>query len=155
MIEIRLDFQDASDIYPGVKSFYIQSDNLPSLYGINKRGNISINRAVNKNLTQTALPVSTYKEGGLCVDIGFCDDTFSIDYETHSWYEYRLLTSLVKCNTGLKSGDFIFGEDKFSFVMRNCSFGFVSGRGGYNSDHNDMYIKVSMTLTIVNSKFTK
>ena len=142
-----IQFLNSSDIYAGINTFYFQ--NAPSTgsfqWATGKRGNLSISRTVNKNLIQSQLPVNTYYDGGLCVDIGMCDDTFSIDLETYSWDEYRLLASLVKCNTGMQSGTFHYGEDEFAVAVRNVSFSMPSGK--------DDYVKIQIALTVINTRF--
>lgn len=141
--EVKLQFDNASSLYPNERTFYFQNP-ISSFFG-GERGNVEVTRSINKNLIQSPLPVEEYDEGGLCVDIGMCDDTFSITMETYSWAEYRLLAALVKENTGLRSGVFTYGADSFIVAVRNCSFTNSPGQGDY--------FKISIALTVVNSRF--
>ena len=144
--------------YPTTTTYHFENDyvyaseipkiNGVSIYATGQRGNCTVSRSLSKNLVATTLPVDSYYEGGLGVDVGFTDDSFSVSVETHSWAEYRYIMGLVKTNTGLRSGLFRFGPsstnyDQFIVAVRNCNVTFASGKG--------FYCKISLSLMIVNS----
>lgn len=144
-----IDFVNSSALYSGVNRFYIEGES-GSFWNKQQRGNVSITRTINKNLIQSQLPVDTYNEGGLSVDIGMCNDTFSIDFTTHSWEEYELINDLVKVNTGLVHGTFVFGSTldnrKFKVAVSNLTSKFASGKGDY--------VQINLSLVVIGSQFT-
>ena len=156
----ELTFNKAGDFTGGIsgystyKTFYFESgagtytDAPSGMFNSSQRGNCTVSRSVSKSLVSTTLPVDTFYEGGLAVDVGFTDDSFAISIETHNWDEYRYITGLVKSNSGLESGIFKIGPtsstiDQFHVAVKNLTCSFKPGAG--------FYCKISLSLLVVNA----
>lgn len=110
-------------------------------------GIATIARSLNKGTIPTKLPVTSYYQGGLSIDLGMVEDMFTFNLYTYSMDAYRYLWALCKCNTGIRSGTMTMGDDTFVISIRNLS-------ANIDAEGQSFRCKIQIQVVLVNSSFS-